>query len=99
MPLLKAGTSYAWFRNRLSKGGTRVSATLQTFGAQLAVTMINILTGILTARLLGPEGRGLLAVLTLWPQLLGHLAGSAFASGLVYYLKSARDTGAELTGA
>lgn len=38
-------------------GGT-VAAAVQTFGARLIILAMNLATGILTANLLGAEGRG-----------------------------------------
>ena len=42
---------------------------------------VNLLTGIITARFLGPDGRGFFAVITLWPQFLAMLlvAGTPIA--------------------
>src|SRR5262249_721962 len=46
---------------------------LGTFATDSAVLLIGILTGSLTARLLLPEGRGALAAVLFWPQLLAGI--------------------------
>lgn len=50
-----------------------VRATLSTTAVNLLVLCLNLSTGLLTARLLGPEGRGELAAMVLWPQFLASL--------------------------
>ena len=46
------------------------SAWTSTFGANIVVMLCGMATGIISARALHPEGRGALAALILWPQLL-----------------------------
>lgn len=48
-----------------------------------------IVSGLLVARLLGPENRGYLALLTLVPVLLAHLLGAGVPQAVTYYV--ARD--------
>lgn len=48
-------------------------AYAQTFAASLAVRILGVVSGILAARLLGPEGRGELAVIIFLPMLLAAL--------------------------
>ena len=54
------------------RGRSGSAATLQTILTRLLILAINVGTGIITARLLGPEGRGEQAAMALWPQLLGY---------------------------
>ena len=49
-----------------------IMAIIQTAFANLAVQGVNLLCGILTARSLGPDGRGLLAGVIMWPQFLAY---------------------------
>jgi len=79
-----------------AKSGTM--AVIQTAFANLAVQAVNLLCGILTARSLGPDGRGLLAAIIMWPQFLayGMTVGIPIAS--VYWLKRRPDLSAELAG-
>lgn len=68
-----------------SKGG--LSAVLSTLWANLLILGINMLTGILTARLLAPAGRGELAAMTLWPQLIAYTLALGLPAALVYEVK------------
>lgn len=59
-------------------------AMLQTLLAQSFVMVANLATGILTARLLGPVGRGEFAAASLWLLLPSLLAVAGLQSGIVY---------------
>jgi len=48
-------------------------AIWQTFLTNLAIQVANVFTGVATARLLQPEGRGELAAVILWPSILAGL--------------------------
>lgn len=50
-----------------------VRATLTTTMVNVIVLCLNLGTGLLTARFLGPEGRGEFAAMLLWPQFLASL--------------------------
>ena len=66
-----------------------------TIATQLLVTLLNVTTGVITARLLGPAGRGVLAAATLWPQFLSGIAMLGLPSALVFYVRQSpgeRDT-------
>lgn len=60
-----------------------------TFGTSLLIQVMNTLTGILTARLLGPEGKGLLATVVLWPSLIASLGNLGVSDAITYF--TARD--------
>lgn len=60
---------------------------LRTLGVQALILIVNILTGVLTARLLGPEGRGIYVAVTLWPPLFSALAVAGLNSAVVYRLR------------
>jgi O-antigen/teichoic acid export membrane protein len=66
-------------------GGVR--AVFQSFGAKLLVVGLNAGTGMFTARLLHPAGRGELAALLLWPQILSGMATLGLPSALTYFLR------------
>ena len=57
---------------------------LQTMLAQVGILGVNLATGIITARLLGPAGRGEFAAAMLWFMLPSTLAIAGLQSGLVY---------------
>jgi enterobacterial common antigen flippase len=77
-------------KNEIKKiwdGKDNFSATIQTFLSKFLVMALNILTGVITARSLGPDGRGEQAAIAMWPQLLAYLAMLGTRSSLVYYWK------------
>jgi len=47
-----------------------------TVAANAAILLLGAVSGVLAARLLGPEGRGELAVIILWPSAVVYLVGS-----------------------
>jgi O-antigen/teichoic acid export membrane protein len=62
-------------------------ATAQTLAANALILSINMLTGIITARALGPVGRGEQAAMTMWPQLLAMTVTLGWPHALIYHLK------------
>ena len=49
---------------------------LSTLAANAAILLLGVVSGVLAARLLGPEARGELAVIVVWPSAVVYLAGS-----------------------
>lgn len=76
-----------------------IMAVLQTAVANLAVQGINVLSGILTARSLGPDGRGLLAGVIMWPQFLAYAMTMGIPIASVYWLKRRPEMSREIAGA
>lgn len=58
---------------------------LTSFLTSGAVQIANVITGILAARLLLPEGRGELAFLLLWPTLISDLGALSVNTAVSYY--------------
>jgi O-antigen/teichoic acid export membrane protein len=58
-------------------------STLATNGAILVFGMVS---GILSARLLGPQGRGELAVILLWPMALATLGGLGLNQAITFFV-------------
>jgi O-antigen/teichoic acid export membrane protein len=56
-----------------------------TFEASGVIQLLNVLTGILLARALGPEGRGELAAAMLWPSMLAAVGGLGVGDALTYF--------------
>ena len=52
------------------EGHSSFGAVLQTLLVRVFILAINLATGIITARALGPIGRGELAAMQLWPYFL-----------------------------
>lgn len=85
---------------RIVKGRNGASAVMQSLLIKLLIIVINTATGIITARMLRPDGRGELAALILWPVFLANAMTLGVPSSLVYNLR--RDPEREpqlLTGA
>lgn len=58
---------------------------LQSFASTGTIQAINLLTGILVARLLLPEGRGELAIVLLWPNLMLTLGFLGLDQAVIYH--------------
>jgi O-antigen/teichoic acid export membrane protein len=71
----------------IARADTATAASIQTFLARLLILVGNVVTGIITARSLGPEGRGELAAMTLWPAFLAYSMTFGLPSALLYNLK------------
>ena len=74
-----------------SREGLRRDAAL-AIATGLAIQAVLILTGTLVARMLGPDGRGYLAALILWPLVITQLGNLGIPSALTYSI--ARDPSA-----
>ncbi len=70
---------------RIMRGETTAYAIILTAITQIFVVILNLLTGVITARYLGPEGRGIFVTVTVIPQFLSGIAGSGVASAVVYF--------------
>ncbi len=66
-----------------------LSRVLLTTGTNVIMAIIGLVTGILAARLLGPQGRGDLAAIQIWPTSIATIAMLGLPQALVYY--SARE--------
>lgn len=76
-------SSFRW----ILKGHNSTAATVQTLLAKVLFVAINIATGIVTARSLGPEGRGEQAAIILWPQFFAFAMTLGLPSALLFNLK------------
>ncbi|HEY6291296.1 MAG TPA: oligosaccharide flippase family protein [Terriglobia bacterium] len=56
-----------------------------TLGGQATVLALGVFTGIASARLLGPQGRGELAAVTLWPLILVLLTSLGLCQAIVFH--------------
>ncbi len=68
--------------------GRGVKAIGQTVIARILIQGLNAGTGILTARLLLPAGRGQLAAITLWSSFLAGITTFGLPSALIYYMRN-----------
>ena len=69
-----------------SRAGFR--AVVQSIGSKSAILALQAATGILTARTLGPAGRGELAAMILWPLFVASVTTLGVPSSLIYYLRN-----------
>jgi O-antigen/teichoic acid export membrane protein len=56
-----------------------------SLGTSVAIQALNVVTGILLARALGPEGRGELAVIVLWPAVLSAVGSLGISEAATYH--------------
>lgn len=87
------------FLRRILAPRSGAFAVMQTIVANVAVQVANITSGILTARALGPGGRGALAAVLMWPQFLAYAVTLGIPVASVYWLKRRPELARELTGA
>ena len=81
------------------QGRSATAATIQTLLSRMLILAINIGTGVITARFLGPQGRGEQAAIILWPQFLGYLMTLGLPAALRYNLKRYPEDKSELFSA
>ena len=63
---------------------------------RMGIVLINMVTGILTARSLHPAGRGELAAMNLWPLFLANATALGTPSSLIFHLRQHATRRAEL---
>src|SRR5262245_2797465 len=77
----------AWSRlSRYWPAGIDVRPFVSTAAANAALAVIGLLTGLLTARLLGAEGRGQLAAVQAWPLFLATLGSFGLPEAIAYFV-------------
>lgn len=64
-----------------------VKDALRVLGGQVAMTLLGMLTGIITARWLGPHDRGLFQLLTLMPTTLSNFVKLGVPQASVYFIR------------
>jgi O-antigen/teichoic acid export membrane protein len=60
--------------------------SIGTFISHIAVNLLQFALGVMTARLLGPEGKGLLYVLIAWLGLCTQLGGSGLGEASIFFI-------------
>jgi O-antigen/teichoic acid export membrane protein len=71
-----------------ARHGRGVRTIGQTILSRITIQGLNAVTGILTARLLLPTGRGELAAITLWSGFLAGLTTFGLPSSLIFHLRN-----------
>jgi O-antigen/teichoic acid export membrane protein len=70
---------------RLSMGLFQGRGIRSTLGAQIFILLLGACTGVMSARLLGPQGRGELAAAILWPSTLLMLGSMGLNQSIVFH--------------
>lgn len=72
-------------KQRRNLGG--LGNVVQIFASNIFILGLNVFTGIIIARYLGPEGRGEQAAMIMWPQFLAYCLTLGIPAALVYSMK------------
>jgi enterobacterial common antigen flippase len=87
--LLRSKTSFLF-------GVTRgAGAIAQTIAARFLVAGINVSTGIISARVLGSNGRGEMSAMLVWPALLAYLLTLGLPAAIRYWIRREPERRAE----
>jgi O-antigen/teichoic acid export membrane protein len=84
---------------RFVNARSAATAVVQTAVASVAVQGVNIASGVLIARTLGPSGRGALTAIIMWPQFLAYGLSFGIPVASVYWLKRRPEEANRLAGA
>ena len=98
-PTAAAASPLHSLKMRLLQADRPLFALFQSVGTQALITVINVLTGVMTARMLGADGRGIYTAVSTWPQLFATLAVAGLNSAVVYRLRKSPERRAGITGA
>jgi O-antigen/teichoic acid export membrane protein len=71
--------------------GHGLRSVVQSIGSKSTILALQAGTGILTARILGPAGRGELAAMILWPLFVASVTTLGVPSSLIYHLRRRPD--------
>jgi O-antigen/teichoic acid export membrane protein len=99
---LIASPSISSLTQRLQRAlGVRPAAlrVLETIASSVLVILLSLLTGVISARLLGPVGRGELASILLGLQIAGQLAVVGLPASVIYCLRQYPKQKSEIIGA
>lgn len=66
--------------------GRIVGNSLVVFSARAGVALLNLVFGVLVARMLGPSGKGTFELLVLFPVMLATVTGAGLRPALTYFL-------------
>ncbi len=69
------------------EGQSATAATLQTLLTRVFILAISLATGVITARILEPIGRGEQAAISMWPQFLAYAMTLGLPASLLYNFK------------
>lgn len=75
-----------------------VSHAFITTGGLLAIQILNLISGVLLARALGPSDRGILAAVILWPWIIVNLTSFSLHEALAYRVSRERTVDGQTVG-
>ncbi|MDQ2857055.1 MAG: oligosaccharide flippase family protein [Candidatus Eremiobacteraeota bacterium] len=78
---------------------TPASSVAYSLLSRLSILVVNVATGIIVARTLGPAGRGAAAAMTLWPLVIPALLTLGVPTALRYKIRRQPDAAAEFFAA
>lgn len=79
---------------RLSLASKGLNVGLQTLVVGMVILVLNLVTGVITARALSPAGRGEMMAIVLWPQFIAFTLTLGIPTSLLYNIKkSPQDEG------
>ncbi|MUG65135.1 hypothetical protein CHH75_12420 [Paenibacillus sp. 7541] len=81
---------------KLRRSGGSLANVLQVFASNIFILGLNVGTGVIIARFLGPEGRGEQAAMIMWPSFLAYCLTLGIPAALVYYMKKKGEDQASL---
>ncbi|MCF1504289.1 oligosaccharide flippase family protein [Afifella sp. H1R] len=81
---------------RILKAPTAIYAVMQSMATFAAILFVNIVTGIITARLLGPDGRGIYSAVVLWTQFLALISTAGIGAATTYHVAKNREDRARI---
>ncbi len=73
--------------NSIGTGRTTLGAVLQTGASNILIQIAYVGSGVITARALGPSGRGSLAAIIMWPQFLAYVMTLGVPAASVYCIR------------
>src|SRR5882672_10286765 len=79
-------------------GKKTVGKTTQTLLTSVLMTGLSVGISMFTARTLGAQGRGELAALMLWPQLIASFAGWGMQTAFIYHAKKYPEYASRMLG-
>ena len=91
--------SVAVLAKSFARGRTSLGAVLQTSVANILIQAAYVGSGVVTARALGPSGRGSLAAIIMWPQFLSYLVTLGIPISCVYQIRKNPQNGGSVTAA
>ena len=71
--------------NRASHQITKGSTFVSTTGTNIAIGVCGAIAALLAARVLGPQGRGELAAIQVWPTFLQVIAAAGMSEAISYF--------------